>query len=119
MDDCGVLDVDVLESGPVDGDADRDGGAVGGHGGHVVQQDEGERPTRHVHDEGTPPVLVRAVQALRAKSGMNGTLTFVTNQADILFLKHDSRKIRYFWVVRKFKVLVFRSGRFGLLPAAA
>ena len=69
MDDCGVLDVDVLESGPVDGDADRDGGAVGGHGGQVVQQDEGERPPRHVHDEGAPPVLVRAVQALRAKSG--------------------------------------------------
>ena len=40
-------------------------------------------------------------------------------QSDILVLKHESRKIRYFWVVRKFKVLVFRSGRFGLLPAPA
>ena len=40
-------------------------------------------------------------------------------RSDILVLKHESRKIRYFWVVRKFKVLVFRSGQFGLLPAAA
>ena len=37
----------------------------------------------------------------------------------IFVLKHESRKIAYFWVVQKFKVLVFRSGRFGLLPAAA
>ena len=38
---------------------------------------------------------------------------------DILVLKHESRKITYFWVVQKFKVLVFRSSRFGLLPAKA
>ena len=41
------------------------------------------------------------------------------NRPDILVLNHESRKIRYFWVVQKFKVLVFHSGRFGLLPAAA
>ena len=39
--------------------------------------------------------------------------------SDILVLKHESRKITYFWVVLKFKVLVFRSNWFGLLPAAA
>ena len=27
--------------------------------------------------------------------------------ADILVLKHESRKITHFWVVQKFKVLVF------------
>ena len=37
----------------------------------------------------------------------------------IFALKHESRKIRYFWVVQKFKVLVFCSSRFGLLPAVA
>ena len=39
--------------------------------------------------------------------------------AGVFALKHESRKIAYFWVVLKFKVLVFRSGRFGILPAAA
>ena len=43
----------------------------------------------------------------------------VASRAYIIVLKHESRKIRYFWVVQKFKVLVFRSGRFGLLPATA
>ena len=39
--------------------------------------------------------------------------------AGIFVLKHESRKIAYFWVVQKFKVLVFRSDWFGLLLAAA
>ena len=39
--------------------------------------------------------------------------------AGVFALGHESRKIRYFRVVQKFKVLVFRSGRFGLLPASA
>ena len=42
-----------------------------------------------------------------------------SRRAGVFALKNESRKIRYFWVVRKFKVLVFCSSRFGLLPAAA
>ena len=37
----------------------------------------------------------------------------VLSQASVFALGYESRKIRYFWVVRKFKVLVFRSGRLG------
>lgn len=61
MHDGGVLDVDALKAGLVDTNADGDGGAVGCHGGQVVQEDEGERPPRHVHNEWAPPVLVGAV----------------------------------------------------------
>ena len=66
MDDGGLLDIDV--QGGLD--ADGDGGAVGGHCGQVVKQDEGEGPARDVHDQRAPPVLVRAVQALGAKSAI-------------------------------------------------
>ena len=41
---------------------------------------------------------------------------FKMTSPDIFVLKHDSRKITYFWVVQ---VLVFRSGWFVLLPAEA
>ena len=41
------------------------------------------------------------------------------SEAGALALGRESRKIAYFWVVQKFKVLVFRSDWFGLLPATA
>ena len=70
----GVLDVDALKAGLVDANADGDGGAVGSHGGQVVQEDKGEGPPRHVHNEWAPSVLVGAVQALGAKSAMGHCL---------------------------------------------
>ena len=51
---------------------------------------------------------------LKAETILKPIPVFQTIQTDILVLKHESRKITYFWVVRKFKVLVFRSGWFGL-----
>ena len=55
-------------------------------------------------------------------SGLDVSTTFLLwpgVEAGIFVLKHESRKIAYFWVVQKFKMLVFRSSRFGLLPATA
>ena len=60
--------------------------------------------------------------AVEGRYGNRGALQWgmgIGFESDILVLKHESRKITYFWVVQKFQVLVFRSGRFGLLPAAA
>ena len=41
------------------------------------------------------------------------------SETGVFALDHENRNIRYFWVVQKFKVLVFCSGQFGLLPAMA
>ena len=65
--------------------------------------------TNVVEVQEEPAELVHLAPELRAPSLEPG----------VFALGYESRKIAYFWVVRKFKVLVYRSGRFGLLPAAA
>ena len=77
----------------------------------------GGHPAREDADDGHTRVLLphqrnQLPSRRRRRPGMD-------DASDILVLKHESRKIRYFWVIRKFKVLVFCSGWFGLLPAAA
>ena len=91
-------------------------GGEGGQGGHVGGRQRHRRPLRS-HGRHQECVMQSSALEISFCNTKYGRAELI--QAGVLALKHESRKIAYFWVVRKFKVLGIRTSRFGLLPAMA